>query len=78
MWLILFNTNPPIRSGLHIWFSEPFEYVSWEVSAMDLDREVEDMEALSELERTDEGSSDNDAAEEEEDEVSKQRRIFSL
>ena len=45
---------------------------------MDLDREVEDMEALSELERTDEGSSDNDAADEEEDEVSKQRRIFSL
>lgn len=55
-----------IQSGLHAWFLEPFQYVSWELSATDLDKEAEDMEALAELERAEEGSSDNDAAEEEE------------
>lgn len=72
--LSLIGINP-IQSGLHARFSEPFEYVSWELSAMDLDREAEDMEALAELERAEEGSSDNDAVEEE-DEVSKQRSLF--
>ncbi|XP_039637151.1 adenylate kinase 9 isoform X2 [Perca fluviatilis] len=45
---------------------KPFQYVSWELSATDLDKEAADMEALAELERAEEGSSDNDAAEEEE------------
>lgn len=40
---------------------------------MDLDEEAEDIEALAELERAEEASSDNEAAEEEENEVSKQR-----
>lgn len=47
------------------------------MSAVDLDEETEDMEALAELERADEGSNDNDAAEEE-DEVSKQRSLLTL
>lgn len=47
------------------------------MSAVDLDEETEDMEALAELERAEEGSSDNDATEEE-DEVSKQRSLLSL
>ncbi len=51
--------------------------MSWELSAVDLDEETEDMEALAELERAEEGSSDNDAAEEE-DEVSKQRSLLTL
>lgn len=38
---------------------------------MDLDEEAEDIEALAELERAEEGNSNNDIAEEE-DEVSKQ------
>lgn len=46
--------------------TEPFQYVPWELSAMDLEEEAEDMEALAELERAEEGSSDHDAAEEEE------------
>ncbi|XP_030261487.1 adenylate kinase 9 isoform X1 [Sparus aurata] len=50
---------------LHI--EKPFQYVSWEMSAVDLDEETEDMEALAELERADEGSNDNDAAEEEDE-----------
>lgn len=78
MWLFLDATRwhflwekIPIQSGLHAWFSEPFEYVSAELSAMDLEKEVEDFEALAELERAEEGSGDNDAVEEEDD-VSKQ------
>lgn len=51
--------------------------MSWELSAVDLDEEAEDIEALAELERAEEGSSDNDAAEEE-DEVSKQRSFLTL
>ncbi|KAL7388763.1 hypothetical protein ABVT39_020280 [Epinephelus coioides] len=46
---------------------KPFEYVSAELSAMDLEKEAEDFEALAELERAEEGSGDNDAAEEEDD-----------
>ncbi|KAL6095965.1 ak9 [Pungitius sinensis] len=42
---------------------KPFEHVCWELSAMDLDMEAEDIEA--ELERAEENSSDNDTAEEE-------------
>ncbi|KAL3052487.1 hypothetical protein OYC64_005101 [Pagothenia borchgrevinki] len=48
---------------------KPFEYVSCELSAMDLEKEAEDMEALAELERADEGSSDNDAAEDEDEQA---------
>lgn len=44
---------------------------------MDLDDEAEDIEALAELERAEADSSDNDAAEEEE-EVSKHRYLFTL
>ncbi|XP_068433457.1 adenylate kinase 9 isoform X2 [Clinocottus analis] len=46
---------------------KPFEYVPWELSAMDLDEEAEDIDVLTELERGKESSSDsdNDAAEEE-------------
>ncbi|XP_073349311.1 adenylate kinase 9 [Pagrus major] len=50
---------------LHL--QKPFQYVSWEMSAVDLDDEAEDMEALAELDRAEEGSSDNDAAEEEDE-----------
>ncbi|XP_070781653.1 adenylate kinase 9 [Enoplosus armatus] len=45
---------------------KPFQYVSWELSAVDLDEEAEDIEALAELERAEEGSIDNDAEEEKE------------
>ncbi|KAK9531540.1 hypothetical protein VZT92_010959 [Zoarces viviparus] len=44
---------------------KPFQHVSFELSAMDLVNETEDIEALAELEKDEEGSSDNDAAEEE-------------
>nr|XP_040016288.1 adenylate kinase 9 isoform X3 [Gasterosteus aculeatus aculeatus] len=42
---------------------KPFEHESWELSAVDLNMEAEDIEA--ELQRAEEGSSDNDTAEEE-------------
>ncbi|KAK1889504.1 Adenylate kinase 9 [Dissostichus eleginoides] len=48
---------------------KPFEYVSCELSAMDLEKEAEDMEALAELERAEEGSSDNVAAEDEDEQA---------
>ncbi|XP_029352962.1 adenylate kinase 9 [Echeneis naucrates] len=44
---------------------KPFRHVACELSVLDLDEEAEDMEALLELERTEEDSA-NDAAEEEE------------
>lgn len=44
--------------------------MSWELSAVDMDDEAEDFEALAELERANEGSRENDATEED-DEVSK-------
>ncbi|KAM9840260.1 adenylate kinase 9 [Aulostomus maculatus] len=43
---------------------KPFRYVSWELSSMDLDEEAEDMEALAELDRDEEGASYSDSAEE--------------
>ncbi|XP_069014339.1 adenylate kinase 9 [Embiotoca jacksoni] len=46
---------------------KPFKYVSWELSAIDLDEEADDMEALAELERGEEGSSESSAAEKEEE-----------
>ncbi|XP_037607172.1 adenylate kinase 9 [Sebastes umbrosus] len=46
---------------------KPFEYLSCELTEMDLDKEAEDMEALAELERAEESSSDNDTEEEEEE-----------
>lgn len=49
--------------------------MSCELSAIDLEKEAEDMEALAGLERAEEGSSDNDAAEDE-DEVSSHRCLF--
>ncbi|XP_076612348.1 adenylate kinase 9 isoform X2 [Chaetodon auriga] len=55
---------------------EPFKYVSWELSAVDLDEQAEDFEALAELERAEEGSSDNDAAEEEDEGDTAAKRLF--
>lgn len=43
---------------------------------MDLDEEAEDADALAELERAEEGSSNDDAAEE--DEVSERKSLFTL
>lgn len=40
--------------------------MAWELSTMDQEEEEEDMEALAELEKSEEGSIINDAAEEEE------------
>jgi len=59
-------------------FLEPFQYVSWELSALDQDEEAEDIEALAELEKAAEGSSDSYGAEEEEDEVSILISVFTL
>ncbi|KAK2856221.1 hypothetical protein Q5P01_004956 [Channa striata] len=44
---------------------KPFQYVSWELSSVDQDEEVDDYDAIAELEKTEEESSDNDAPEEE-------------
>lgn len=46
-------------------FEEPFQYVPWELSDVDLDKEMEDIKAIAELEK---GSSED---EEEENEVRK-------
>ncbi|XP_047429649.1 adenylate kinase 9 [Mugil cephalus] len=46
---------------------EPYQYVSWELSAVDQDEEAEDIEALAELEKGEEDESDNDGAEEEDE-----------
>ncbi|XP_044232196.1 adenylate kinase 9 isoform X1 [Thunnus albacares] len=55
---------------------KPFKYVSWEVSPVDLDEEAEDIEALAELERAEEGSSDNDAADEEDERDTTVKRLL--
>uniref|UniRef100_A0A8D3BXV2 Adenylate kinase 9 n=1 Tax=Scophthalmus maximus TaxID=52904 RepID=A0A8D3BXV2_SCOMX len=47
---------------------KPFMYVPWELSAVDLDEEEEDNEALAELQRAEEGGGDDDAIEEEDEE----------
>lgn len=47
---------------------EPFQYVPWELSDVDLEKELEDIKAKAELERVMKGSSED---EEEENEVSK-------
>ncbi|XP_034436680.1 adenylate kinase 9-like [Hippoglossus hippoglossus] len=44
---------------------KPFKYVPWELSQLDLFEEEEDTEALAELERPDENSSDNKAPDDE-------------
>ncbi|XP_056260814.1 adenylate kinase 9 isoform X1 [Seriola aureovittata] len=54
---------------------KPFKYVPWELSALDLDEEAEDLEALAELERAEEGNSDNDAAEEDEGDTTAKRLL---
>uniref|UniRef100_UPI0037E901CB adenylate kinase 9 n=1 Tax=Semicossyphus pulcher TaxID=241346 RepID=UPI0037E901CB len=46
---------------------KPLQYVSWELSGLDLDEETEDIEASAELERAEEGSDENYAAEEEDE-----------
>lgn len=56
----------------HVYSSEPFQYVSWELLSVDQDEEAEDLEAVAELERAAKGGSDNNTAEEE-NEVSKQK-----
>lgn len=50
------------------WLEEPFQYVPWEPSGDDYEKEMEDIKAIAELERVLKGSSDD---EEEENEVSK-------
>ncbi|KAF3702867.1 Adenylate kinase 9 [Channa argus] len=55
---------------------KPFQYISWEVSSVDQEEEAEDYEALAELERAEEGSSDNDAAEEENEGDITSRRLL--
>ncbi|XP_072219011.1 adenylate kinase 9 [Leuresthes tenuis] len=47
---------------------KPFQYMSWELSALDQDEEAEDIEALEELEKAEEGSNDSYGAEEETEE----------
>ncbi|XP_041832401.1 adenylate kinase 9 isoform X1 [Melanotaenia boesemani] len=44
---------------------KPFQYVSWEFSVLDKDEGAEDIEALAELERAEEGNSESFASEEE-------------
>ncbi|KAM8832237.1 adenylate kinase 9 isoform 2-T2 [Spinachia spinachia] len=53
---------------------KPFQHVSWELSAMDLDMEAEDLEA--ELETAVEGSTDNDTSEEENEGDSTFKRLL--
>ncbi|XP_005914603.1 adenylate kinase 9 [Haplochromis burtoni] len=38
---------------------KPFQYVSWELSEEDMEKDAEDIEALAQLERTEEGSDDD-------------------
>ncbi|CAB1435476.1 unnamed protein product [Pleuronectes platessa] len=52
---------------------KPFKYVPWELSQLDLFEEKEDMEALAELEKPDENSSDNKAPDDE-DKVDRPRK----
>ncbi|XP_058469998.1 adenylate kinase 9 [Solea solea] len=55
---------------------KPFTYVPWELSAVDLDEEAEDAEALAELERDEESTSDHDAAEEEDEVDTTAKRLL--
>uniref|UniRef100_I3K723 Adenylate kinase 9 n=1 Tax=Oreochromis niloticus TaxID=8128 RepID=I3K723_ORENI len=43
----------------HVSSSEPFQYVSWELSEEDMEKDAEDIEALAQLERAEEGSDDD-------------------
>ncbi|XP_038592648.1 adenylate kinase 9 isoform X2 [Micropterus salmoides] len=54
---------------------KPFQHVSWELSVVDLEEEVEDFEALAELERAS-GSSEDDAAEEEDEGDTTAKRLL--
>ncbi|XP_032398949.1 adenylate kinase 9 isoform X3 [Etheostoma spectabile] len=68
------NQSPEdLLKQMVLYMEKPFQYVSWELTATDLDKEAEDMEALAELERAEEGSSENDAAEEEEGDATTKR-----
>lgn len=60
-----------------MWSSEPFQYVSWELSEEDMEKDAEDIKALAQLERTEEGS-DDDYSQGERDEVSKLRSLSTL
>ncbi|XP_034555304.1 adenylate kinase 9 isoform X2 [Notolabrus celidotus] len=53
-----------------------FQYESWELSGLDLDEEAEDLDALAELGRTEEGSSENFAAEEEDEGLTSAKRLL--
>ncbi|XP_065820230.1 adenylate kinase 9 [Labrus bergylta] len=55
---------------------KPFQYMSWELSEMDVDEEAEDFEALAELERTEEGSMDNFEGEDEDEGHSPAKRLL--
>ncbi|XP_028996681.1 adenylate kinase 9 [Betta splendens] len=53
-----------------------FQYVSWELSSVDLDEEAEDFEALAGLERAEDGGGENDADEEENEGDDRPRRVL--
>ncbi|XP_069370668.1 adenylate kinase 9 [Paralichthys olivaceus] len=55
---------------------KPFKYVPWELSELDLDEEAEDIEGLAELETADEDSSDNDAADDEDEGDTTPKRLL--
>ncbi|XP_068199434.1 adenylate kinase 9 [Antennarius striatus] len=55
---------------------KPFQYVSWELSVADMEVEAEDREALSEMERTEDGSSDNDTSEEDDEGDTATKRLL--
>uniref|UniRef100_UPI003AAF6DC3 adenylate kinase 9 n=1 Tax=Centroberyx gerrardi TaxID=166262 RepID=UPI003AAF6DC3 len=54
---------------------KPFKYVSWELTGVDLDEEEEDSQALAELEKAEEASGDNDAAEGDNEEDTTAKRL---
>ncbi|XP_034755964.1 adenylate kinase 9 isoform X3 [Etheostoma cragini] len=70
------NQSPEdLLKQMVLYMEKPFQYVSWELTATDLDKEAEDMEALAELERAEDDTSENDAAEEEEGDATTKREL---
>ncbi|KAE8286847.1 Adenylate kinase 9 [Larimichthys crocea] len=67
------KTPENLLQEIFLQMEKSFKYASWELSAMDLDDEAEDIEALAELERAEAGSPDNDTAEEDEEETTPNR-----
>lgn len=69
--------SPNLIFSSHVSSSEPFQYVSWELSEEDMEKDAEDIEALAQLERAEEGS-DDDYSPGEGNEVSKLRSLSTL